>query len=54
MGKVDFAKSEASHSYGAGALGVEAALRAPKAPATVGNVQKMEQLHQGVKKFSSS
>jgi len=46
--------SEANHQYGAGAVAVEGAKNAPKAPTTVGNVNNMEVRHQGTAKFTSS
>lgn len=53
-GTVEFTKTTASHNYGAGAVGVDTATSAPKAPTVVGNVSKMEVRHQGVSKFSST
>lgn len=54
MSKREFGKSDASHSYGAGAVGVEGALKAPKPPTTVNNINQMEVRHQGVAKFGSA
>lgn len=41
-------------NYGTGAVAVESAAKAPKPPTTVNQVNKMEVMHQGVEKFSSS
>ena len=54
MTKREFAKSDANHTYGAGAVVVETAKSAPKPPTSVNNINKMESLHQGVAKFASS
>lgn len=54
MTKREFAKSDANHSYGAGAVVVQTATSAPKPPTTVNNINRMEVLHQGVGKFASS
>jgi hypothetical protein len=53
-GTVEFTKSNPAHQYGSGAVAVDSAISAPKAPTTVQNVSKMEVRHQGVSKFSST
>ena len=51
---MQFVKSSTEHTYGQGAVGVETAKAAPKVPATVQNVNRMEQRHQGVSKVAST